>query len=116
MKSYIAPAERKEKKAIDLEKRRFSNQDWTQASASIVTNLEMKMKEPELLLFFRGAIYQCTYNEDGVFSQSQLALCFELPEQADLDNFRKVNILLFPPNMKLDSFEFDPECPKNYYV
>ena len=72
------------------------------------------MKEPELLLFFRGAIYQCACNEDGVFSQSQLALCFELPEQADLDNFRKANILLFPPNMKLDSFEFDPECPKNY--
>ena len=52
VKAHIPVTERKEKKAIDLEKRRFSNQDWTQASSQIISHLEMKLKEPQLLLFF----------------------------------------------------------------
>lgn len=105
-----------ERKAIDSEKRRYSNQEWRSASPTTITALESKLKEPERLLFFKGAIYQCTYNEDGVFSQSQLALLYDVPQQEDIDNFRKINILLFPPNIKLDGFEFDPSKPKSYYI
>ena len=75
----------------------------------MITLLDTELKEPDTLLFFKGGIYQCTYNKDGCFSQSQLSLCYDVPQQQDLDRFRPIKMLLFPPTMKLDSFDFDPD-------
>lgn len=103
-------------KSLDYEKRRTSRLDWALASESTSTVLESKVKEPRDLLFFRGAIYQCTYNQDEKFNQSQLAFCFELPQQDDLDLFRPVRVLLFPTTLKFEDFSFDPNATKDHYI
>ena len=122
-KSYIESTKlripsdlRTERKSIDLQKNRYSNQDWGSTSQNMITLLDTELKEPDTLLFFKGGIYQCTYNKDGCFSQSQLSLCYDVPQQQDLDRFRPIKMLLFPPTMKLDSFNFDHDKDKSYYI
>ena len=67
----------------------MSHVEWTSATENTSNKLEEKLKEPSLLLFFRGAIFEFTYNQEGKFSQSQIALLFDLPSQDDIDNWRK---------------------------
>lgn len=116
VRSSIPSRERRYRKSLDYEKRRQSRQDWVMASDSTSTMLESKIKEPQDLLFFRGAIYQCTYNEDEKFNQSQLAFCFDLPHQDDLDYFRTVKVLLFPATLKFEDFMFDANATKDNYT
>ena len=69
VKRHISISEICEKNSEDFEKSRFS-QEWSRASSRISTSLEQKLKEPKSLLFFKGAIFVCTYNDEGKFSQS----------------------------------------------
>ena len=89
VKRVYAASEIKLRKSHDLHRRRFSHQEWSLASQAVNTFLDSNTKEQETLCFFKGAIFQCTYNNDGYFSQSQLALCYDLPNNADLDAFKK---------------------------
>ena len=102
------------KKSDDVEKSRFSHREWSVATSNTVDQLEQKVKEPNELLFFRGAKYEFTYNEETKFSQSQLGLLFDLPQQEDLDRFHKVNILVAPPGIK--DIDFDTNSSKEFYV
>jgi hypothetical protein len=70
-----------ERVAKDVEKNRYSHCEWQPAQSSTVEELDQKLKEPHTLLFFAGAIFECTYNKEGSFSQSQLALLYTLPAQ-----------------------------------
>ena len=63
----------------------MSHVEWTSATENTSNKLEEKLKEP----FFRGAIFEFTYNQEGKFSQSQIALLFDLPSQDDIDNWRR---------------------------
>lgn len=112
----FARSDRRECKSIDLQKLRYSHEDWCTATPAMSTYLDKCVKEQEVLCFHKGAIFQCTHNKDGVYSRSQLALCYDLPDQSDLDQFKKIKILLFPPSVKFDSFSFDPTKPKEYYI
>jgi hypothetical protein len=94
----------------------YSHQETTTAVTKTTTFLDTKAKEQETLYFFKGAIYQCTFNQDGFFSQSQLALCYNVPDQRDLDNFRRIKLLVFPPTIKYDLFQFDANLPKDHYI
>lgn len=116
VRATIPPNERIHRKSLDYEKRRRSRRDWVMSSESTSTALESRLKEPRELLFFRGAVYQCTYNEDEKFNQSQHAFCFDLPSQEDVDMFRPVKVLLFPPTMKYENFQYRPDLPKQYYL
>ena len=60
----------REKKSDDVEKSRYSHQEWNRASDNTTNQLENATKEPNLLLFFRGAKYEFTCNQEGRFSQS----------------------------------------------
>ena len=62
--------------------------------------LDNQIKEQRNLLFFIGALYQFTFNEDDLFSQSQLGLLLRLPSQDDLTLYRKIEILVAPPGLK----------------
>ena len=74
---------------------------WTDASETTSSYLDRKMKESRRIIFFVGAIYQFTYNDNqSRFNQSQLGLLISLPSQADLDSFRKIPILVAPPGLK----------------
>ena len=72
------------------------------------------MKEPVQFLFFRGALYDFTYNKEGKFSQSDTALLFDIPSQTDLNDWKKIKVLLAPPG--LSSFEFQQDTTKEFYL
>ena len=38
-------------------------------------------------MFFKGAIFQCTYNQDGVLIHSQLDIYYYVPQQIGFDSF-----------------------------
>ena len=104
------------RKCIDLQRRMYSHQEWSSATTKTSTFLDSRAKEQETLCFFKGAIFQCTFNQDGSFSQAQLSLCYDIPSTEDLDNFRRIKMLVFPPTRKYDSFDFDPHLPKDHYI
>ena len=91
----------RERVSDDVEKSKFTQQEWYTASISTSTILDEKLKESKTLLFFVGAIYTCTFNHpNGDFSHSQMALLFELPDQEKLDNWQKIKMLVAPPGLK----------------
>ena len=85
------------------------------ASDTTVAILDQKVKEPSTLLFFRGAIYEFTYNCNEQFSQAQMALLFDVPSQDTLDRFKKFEILAAPPGTN-DIGEFDESYDKQHYI
>ena len=98
-----------------MEKNRSSHSESTTASQSVSNALEQRLKEPKLLLFFFcGAIYEFTYNDDDVFSQSQMALLFEIPSQEDINQLQKMKVLAAPPGLKV--IEYDPTYNKESYL
>ena len=103
-----------ERQSLDLEKSINSQQDWYDASQSTTTELNQKVKEPRSLLFLKGAIYSCTFNKTGVFSQAQMALMYDLPLQMDIDNWQPIKLLLAPPGMK--SIEYDVDKSKQQFI
>ena len=78
----------------------YSHQEWSAASIKTSAFLDSKAKEQETLCFFKGAIFQCTFNQDGLFSQAQLAICYDVPSVEDLDNFCCIKMLVFPTTKK----------------
>ena len=59
-----------------------------------------QVKEQRNLLFFKGALYQLTFNNDDIFSQSQLGLLLNVLSREDLQAFWKIEILVAPPGLK----------------
>ena len=102
------------KQSEDVQKSRYSHQDWRIASETVSSQLEQKLKEPHDLLFFKGAIYEITFNSDGKFSNIQLAILYDLPSADDLSNWRPINVLKCPIGEK--EIEFDPAHSKDYYL
>ena len=106
--------DRLEKKAEDVQKSMYLHQDWINASDSTSLQLEQKVKEPQTLLFFKGAIFEMTFNVEGVFSNTETAIMFELPNEEDLSNWRKIKLLKSP--LGLREIIFDPSLPKEVYL
>ena len=50
-------------------------------------------------------MYKFTYNERDKFSHSQLAICFDLPNQNDVNGFKKVSVLKAPPGVQNEAFD-----------
>ena len=67
-------------------------------------------------MFFKGTIFEFTYNKHVVFSHSQLAICYEVSQKMDPDSFRRIKMLILPPTIKYDTFIFDPDLPKYHYI
>ena len=101
---------------INLQQRMYYNQECSPASSNISTFLDQKSNEQETVCFYKGAIYQCTYNQDGVFRHSQLSLCYDLPQKIDLDIFWMIKMLVSPLTIKYDASVFDPGLPKYHYI
>ena len=87
-------------KAQDFESSTESN--WIPASHPTIKLLSEHsgVKEPRKLYFYPGAIYEITYNRDGQFSQSQLAVLCSMPTKADVQDLQPVSILVAPEGMK----------------
>ena len=114
VRAQLSPVDIRERVAEDIQNPQQSHQEWQVANELTTQSLDHKCKEPKTLLFFRGAIYQFTYNDDGNFSQSQLGLLLQLPSQASVDNFRKIPIMVAPPGIKV--VEFDETKVKDQYI
>ena len=67
-------------------------------------------------MFFKGTIFQCAYNQDGVFSHYKLSIWYDVPQQIDLDSFQRIKLLAFPPTIKYDAYMFDFNLPKDQYL
>ena len=94
----------------------YSHQERSPASRKTSTLLVKKTKEQETVCFSKGAIFQCTYNQDGVFSHSRISLCYDVPQKNDLEIFRGTKMLAFPPTIKYDTFIFDSDLPKDHCI
>lgn len=103
-----------EKRSIDLQKHRFSHREWKEASDETKQQLEQEVREPETLLFFKGAVYEFTYNQPGQFSYSQMALLLDVPTEEELKNFKKIKVLAAPPGLK--EILYNKEKSKDEYI
>lgn len=101
------------RKSVDVEKTIYSH-EWVRATNETSLALDKKCKESSELLFSVGAIFECTFNKEGVHSQSQRAILFDLPNQEDLDQFRCIKLLLAPPGYK--QVAYDPDASKESYL
>ena len=99
IKSTISASNIREKKAVDIEKVRNSHRDWLPAQSSTSKILSRKVKEPDTLLFFKNAIYEFTHNLDDKYSQSQMAILYDLPNNNELQSNRKIEVLAAPPGL-----------------
>lgn len=91
-----------------------SHEEWQEASEETSCILDHKAKEPRRLLFFAGAKFQFTYNEDGIFSQSQIGLMIEVPSRDVVRHFGKISILVVPAGCK--NIEFNPDKSLQDYL
>ena len=90
----------RERFAEDVQKQSSSREDWTIATEAVSKGLDKSCsKQPRSLLFFKGAIYEFTFNSAN-FSTTQIAILLNLPAQWDLDNFRPIEVLAAPVGTK----------------
>ena len=112
--TQLSDNEYMESNAVDKQMPQQSHGEWNDANELTSNSLDQKCKEPRKLLFFVGAVYQFTYNEDGKFSQSQLCLLLELPSKFDIDNFRAIQVMVSPPGNNF--LEYDPNMIMDDYI
>ena len=105
VRSQLNRNEVRQRAAVDVQNPQLSHQEWQDANELTSNSLDHKCKEPRNLLFFIGAVYQFTYNDDGNCTQSQLGLLLDLPSQMDIANFRKIPIMVAPPGVKVVEFD-----------
>ena len=90
---------------------RYSHRECIWASQSAVDQLEHNVKDPQKLLFFRGAQYKFTHNEEYPFSNTQVSIIFEISSQYDLDRFNTFKLPEATPG--INSVEFDENTSKD---
>ena len=110
VRANISNESLREKVAVDTQRLRLSHSEWTPASEETSKKLDRKVKESYVLLFYKGAIYEFTHNKDGVYSQAQMCILFDLPDQDTLDRYRKIKVLRAPTGMH--DIIFDPTWTK----
>jgi hypothetical protein len=84
--------------AIDEEKNPDGN--FRPASALTSDDLDKVLKEPRTLILIAGGRYQITYNEQSKFSNSQLAILINLPNQERVDAKLPIAMLVAPPGSR----------------
>ena len=99
LQSSLPPEGVRVSSAGDIQNPKNSHQEWQVASESTWVILDQKLKQPRQLLFCRGAFYEFTYNKDKKFSQSQICLLFDLPEQLTIYLSKKITVLVAPPGI-----------------
>ena len=114
IRNSIPSSQIREKRGVDVEKMRHSHRDWIPAQATTSQCLSRKVKEPQTLLLFRFGIYEFTHNLDGSYSQSQMALLYDLPNMNTIQSNRKFEILAAPPG--LHDIEVDESLSKDEYI
>ena len=83
--------------SVSVDKERTVEGRMVEAAQSTTDLLNHKTKEPSKLYFYKGGRYQITANDTNQkYSNSQLAVLFDMPTQAQLDEKKPVSLLLAP--------------------
>ena len=114
VRSQLNHNEIRERVSDDVQNSFQSHHECKSESENTSNCLDHKLKEPRSILFFKGSVYEFTYNEDGKCNQSQLWILMEVPDQEDLNRFRKITILVSPSGLKV--VEFDGQSTSHYYI
>ena len=88
------------KVSIAQDEERTIDGTFQQASLYTSNSLDRQVKEPRKLVLYPGGRYQITYNKPNVFSNSQLAILFELPPQQTLDAKNPIPLIVAPPGCR----------------
>jgi predicted GIY-YIG superfamily endonuclease len=83
-----------------------SHSGWTAATLETTRFLNRKVKEPDEIHFFDGAVYEMTFNDKDNFTQSQIAVLAAMPTADDISQFRDVKVMIAPAGCKT--------VPENY--
>eukprot|EP00957_Ditylum_brightwellii_P011163 845578-Ditylum_brightwellii.AAC.1 len=59
-------------------------------------------------------VYECTFNDEGNHNHSQMALLYNLPLREDVRNWKKIKVLVAPPEAK--NIPLNEELQKQYYL
>ena len=86
-----------------------SHADWKPASSSIVSLLNRDCREQQQLDFYKGAIYQFTYNCPGRFKSTQLCVLLTVPPIETLQAYKDIEVWAAPPGTKTLSFVLNEE-------
>ena len=85
-------------KSSDTQRTRSTRAEFYPASEQIIKSLNKELKEPEEIVSFVGAVYECTINDQrGRYSQSQLALMLDLPSRDIVEQFHAIPLWIAPP-------------------
>ena len=84
--------------AIDSESTLEGN--WIDATSVTSNALSKKIKAPPLLAFYPEAQYEITFNKEGHFSQSQLAILAKMPSRSEVDAKEPVTVYVAPEGCK----------------
>ena len=91
-----------------------SHYEWVRANSDVSKKLDSCVRKTQSLLFFKGAIYEITFNKDRRFSHSQLALLLTVPNQADVNEFKSIDILVAPPG--IHDVEYNTSKDETTYI
>jgi predicted GIY-YIG superfamily endonuclease len=105
----------RERKCYDTFKMNNSRTAFREATSDISRIISQKCKVPETLLFFKGAVFECTFNcPKDSFLNADPVFMFNIPSATDLEDWKKIKVLKFPPGWS--DFSVDPGRPYSYYV
>jgi len=84
------------------------------ADPETISLIDRKTKVACQLCFFRGAIFECTFNFRRTFRNADSVLLYDLPDVNDVASFKKIKVLKIPPGWK--TFSFDMTKDKTYFI
>ena len=114
MKTTISAQHRRERDSEDVQKQSSSREDWVTASTTVSNALDKKCRKlAKKILFFKGGVYEFTFNKPNQFSTTQIAILLNLPRQEDLNNFRPIKVLAAPIGTKDVEYDED-KCLEDY--
>ena len=87
--------------AEDVQNAVESHGQYRAACDAVKALLDKDAKEPRRLLFFPFAVFLFTFNDPKrTFTQSRLAIMYDVPPQSDLDAFRPIHLYAAPPGVR----------------
>ncbi len=87
-----------------------SHMEWEPACPEVTKLMNKKSKEPQELMFMKGALYQFTYNQGLTFAQSQLGCILKLPDRSSVGSFCPIDIYVSPPGNEAYPPQLTEEC------
>lgn len=88
------------RKSEDFENLKTSHGTWKPASNKVIELLNKLVREPEELKLHRGLIVEITFNNGTLWSNGQIGVIIDLPDQTVLQNWKPFPILLAPPGIR----------------